>query len=105
MVRYWVICATERRVCDASGGSELASKPKGVETILMGDLNTRLVEPREKHEEELETELADHGLEDVTRYFAPRQQYRGRGKWTWHMHREGRKVTGRGDYVLSTAWG
>ena len=38
------------------------------------------VEPREKHEEELETELADHGLEDVTRYFSPRQQYRGRGK-------------------------
>ena len=33
----------------------------------------------------------------------PKWWYRGGGRWTWRMQREGRKVTGRGDYVLGTS--
>ena len=36
----------------------LAAKPKGLETIFMGDLNSHLRNPCNKREEELETALA-----------------------------------------------
>ena len=51
------------------------------------------------------TALANHGLEDVTRHFNPHQWYRVWGQCNFKMHREGRQVTGRGDYFLGTAQG
>ena len=54
----------------------LTENPKWVETILMGDLNERLEEPCDKREEDLTTSLADHGLEDISRYFTSRRRYR-----------------------------
>ena len=53
-------------------------------------------------EEELATVVAACGLEDMTDHFIPRRRYRGSGCWTWRMQREGRKVKGRGEYVLGT---
>ena len=60
---------------------------KGVETILMGELNARLGEPRDEREEDLDMALADHGLEDINRNFTPRQGYRGLILWTCQMNR------------------
>ena len=34
------------------------------------------------------------GMVDLAAHFMPRQQYRGAGRWTWHMRQEGRKMTG-----------
>ena len=40
----------------------LAAKPPEIETILMGDLNARLEDPRNNSEDDLATSLAYHGL-------------------------------------------
>ena len=66
----------------------------------MEDLNVRPQEPRDEHEEELETVLEDRGLVDMTSHFTPWRWYRGSGCWTWQMQREGRQVMERGDYIL-----
>ena len=57
----------------------LAVKPKGVDTIFLGDLNAHLGETRNEREEDMATELADHDLENFTRNFTPWRRYRGRG--------------------------
>ena len=73
----------------------------GLELIMMGELNARLGNPRDKPEEDLATALSDRGLVNMTDHFLTRRQYRGAGGWTWIMHRDRRQVTGRGDYILS----
>ena len=83
----------------------LDAKSKGIDNILLGDLNTRLEEPRDVREKDLDMSLADHVLKDVARHFTPRRRYKGQCLWKWHMKMEVRKVTRRGDYVLVTARG
>ena len=77
--------------------------PKDVENIFTGDLNARLGDPCNKRKKDMSIELYYHGLEDFTGHFTTRRWCRGRGRWEYMMHREGRQVTGRGDYVLGTA--
>ena len=74
----------------------LTAKPPGIDTILMGDLNARLEDPRNNGKDDLVTALANHGLEDACRNFTQRGWYRGRGRWTCNMKLERRQVTGRG---------
>ena len=74
----------------------LAAKPPGIETILMGDLNARLEDPRNNSEDDLVTALSNHGLEEARRNFTQRIWYRGKGRWTFNMKLERRQVTGRG---------
>ena len=81
---------------------DLESATRRVEVILLGDLNVRLRELRNKREEELATKLADSWLANMIAHFMPRRRYREGRCWTWRMRQEGRKVTDRGDYVLST---
>ena len=69
---------------------------------MMGDLNTRLGDPRDKREEDLETALMDQGLVNMTDHFLTRRRYRGAGSWVWTMPRDRRQVTESGDYILST---
>ena len=85
----------------------LTENPKGLEIILLGNLNarlrglnTRLGELRDKQKEELATALSNHGLEDVNRHFTPQHWYRRQGRWMCQIHRDGRQGRGRGDYVL-----
>ena len=47
----------------------LVVKPKGVDTVFMGDLNARLGEPYDDCEEDLATAQSNHGLEDVIGHF------------------------------------
>ena len=70
--------------------------------ILMGDLNARLGDSRDKLEEDLAAALADQGMVNTTVHLLPMRRYRGAGGCTWSMQREGRQVTGRGDCILST---
>ena len=56
---------------------------KGVETILMGDLNAHLGGPCNKHEDEMVMVLSKYSLEDVTICFAPQRRHRERVRRTW----------------------
>ena len=58
---------TVARVGQAPGNAT-----KGVDVILLGDLNVRPREPHDVQEEELVTVVADCGLEDTTAHFMPR---------------------------------
>ena len=70
--------------------------------LLVGNLNTRLAQPRNQREEELSTATTNHDLEDQTKKFIPWQCYRGEEGWTWNMRREGRTITDREDYILGS---
>ena len=80
----------------------LQAAPKGLELILMGDLNAQLGNPRDEHEEDLVTALAEQGLVNMTYHLIPRRQYWGAVGCKCSMQRYRRQVTGRGDYILST---
>ena len=49
----------------------LKAATKGLEVILMGELNLRLRDPCDKFEEDLETALADRGLVSMIYHFIP----------------------------------
>ena len=102
MVRCRGICAPPNNV-PAVIHMEQAQKaaPKGLEIILMGDLNVQPRDPRDNNEEDLETALADRDMFSMTDHVVPQWWYRGEEIWTWRMQREGRQVTGRGEYALS----
>ena len=75
--------------------------PKGLDMILMGDLDMRLGEPGDERKEDLATELVDQGLVNMKDHFFPRRHYRRAGIWIWSMQEKRWRVTGRGDYILS----
>ena len=98
--RIWYVVGSYMLMKDVPAvhqlGQDLAAKPKGIETIFMVELNARLKEPYDNHEEDMTTSLADYGLEEFTRNFTPWRWCRIRGSWTWHMQRGGWQITGRG---------
>ena len=49
----------------------LEAAPKGVEAILLGDINVWLVDPRDEHGEKLAMALADRGVFEITVHFLP----------------------------------
>ena len=68
----------------------------------MGDINVSLREPRDNMEEKLVAALARIRLGDVTAHFTLRWWYRGMGRWTCQMSREGSLGAVRGDYIISS---
>ena len=70
----------------------LGKVAKGVEFIILGDLNVRLRETCDAREEEIVRVVAECGPEDMTAHFMLRRKYIGDGRWTWWMRREDQKV-------------
>ena len=52
----------------------LRATPRGLELILMADLNERLDGPLKKQEKDLAMALADRGLVNMTDHFLPRRK-------------------------------
>ena len=57
----------------------LRAAPKGLELILMGELNALLGDPHYERKGYLATTLADRGLVNMTDHFLPRRRYWGAG--------------------------
>ena len=57
----------------------LQAVPKGLELILMGELNALLGDPHYERKGYLATTLADRGLVNMTDHFLPRRRYWGAG--------------------------
>ena len=53
--------------------------------LVVGDLNTCIERLWDQREEEPETIIAAHGLEDQAQQFLPRCFYQGKMGWTWMM--------------------
>ena len=60
----------------------LRAATKGLEMILMGDLNACLGYPREKREEDLATALVDRGMVNMSEHFITGRCYKGADSWT-----------------------
>ena len=66
----------------------LVNAPKGVEVIILGELNVRIQEPRVVQEEELVMVVANYRLEDMTAQFMTSRSYIRVGCWTWRIRME-----------------
>ena len=76
---------------------DLADGPAWVETLLVNDLNARLAQPQDQHEDDSATTSASYRLVDQTVQLIPRRRYRGKGSCSWRIWRYGMTITGRGD--------
>ena len=78
-------------------------KPRGAELLVEGDLNVDIAAPEgDRRAEDIATELATAGLEDMARHFLPREKRWCRDRRTWDMLRKGQEVRSRTDYTLGT---
>ena len=80
----------------------LYTAPKGLEVILLGDLNVRLQELSNVQGEYIAAVVADCRLVDMISHFMSRRRYIEDIRWMWQMKREDQQLMGRGDYVLVT---
>ena len=66
-------------------------KPRGAELLVAGDFNVDIAAPeRYRRAEDIATELATEGLEDIARHFLPWEKRWCRDRQTWGMLRKGR---------------
>ena len=78
-------------------------KPRGAELLVAGDFNVDIAAPEgNRRAEDIATELATEGLEDMARHFLPREKRWCRDRRTWEVLRKGREVRSRTDYILGT---
>ena len=87
---------TMERVVEA-----IRRKPRGAELLVAGDFNVNIAAPEgDRRAEDIATELAKAGLEDMARHFLPREKLWCRDRRTLGMLRKGREVRSRTDYIL-----
>ena len=66
-------------------------KPRGAELLVAGDFNVDITAPEEDwRAEDIATELASAGLEDMAQHFLPQEKRWCRDQRTWGMLRKGR---------------
>ena len=89
---------TMERVVEA-----IRRKPRGAELLMAGDFNVNIAASEgDRRAEDIATEVATAGLEDMARHFLPREKRWCRDQRTWGMLRKGREVRSRTDYILGT---
>ena len=65
-------------------------KPRGAELLVAGEFNVNIAAPEgDRRTEDIATELATAGLEDMARHFFPREKRWCRDRRTWGMCRKG----------------
>ena len=80
----------------------LSCGPEGVETLMVGNLNPRLAQARDRRKEDLATAIGNYELVDQKLHFIPTRRYRGMGGLSWGMWRDGRPIKGIGSYIIGT---
>ena len=81
----------------------MGQKPPGAELMVAGDFNVDIMSPeRNKMAENIATDLATAGVEDMAQHFMPQRRQWSRDRRTWDMQRKGQVVRSRTDYILGT---
>ena len=71
----------------------IRKNPRGVELMVAGDFNADITAPEgDRRAEDIATDLATAGLEDMVRHFLPREKRWCRNRRTWGMQRKGQEV-------------
>ena len=87
---------TMERVVEA-----IRRKPRGADLLVAGDFNANIAAPEgDQRAEEIATDEATAGLEDMARHFLPREKRWCRYRRTWGMKMKGQEVPSRTDYIL-----
>ena len=82
---------TMERVVEA-----IQKKPRGAELMVAGNLNADIAAPEgDRRAENIATDLATAGLEDIAQHFFPREKQWCRDRRTWSMRRKGQEVWSR----------
>ena len=81
----------------------IGRKPLGAELMVAGDFNVDILAPEgNRRAENIATDLATAGVEDMAQHFMPRRIWWSRDRQTWDMRRKGQVVRSRTDYILVT---
>ena len=81
----------------------IRKKPRGTELLVIDDFNAVIAAPEGyRQAENIATDLAMTGLEDMAWHFLPREKQWCRDRRTWGMRRKGEVVRSRTDYILGT---
>ena len=87
---------TMERVLTAIG-----KKPRGAELMVAGDFNADIAALEgNRRAENIATDIATAGLEDMAQHFLPRGRRWCRDRQTWDMRRKGQVVQSWTDYIL-----
>ena len=81
----------------------IGRKPPGAELMVAGDFNVDIMEPEgNRRAENIATDLATAGMEDMAQHFMPRRRRWNRDRRTWDLWRKGQVVRSRTEYILGT---
>ena len=80
----------------------IGRRPPGAELMVAGDFNVDILAPEGRRAENIATDLATAGVEDMAQHFMPRGRRWCRDRRTWDMRRQGQVVRSRTDYILGT---
>ena len=81
----------------------IGRKPPGAELMVAGYFNVDIMEPEgNRRAENIATDIATAGLEDMAQHFMPRRRRWNRDRRTWDMRRKVQVVRSRTDYILGT---
>ena len=76
-------------------------EPPGAELMVAGDFNGDIMAPEgNRRAENIATDLATAGVEDMAQHFMPQRRRWNRGRRTWDMRRKGHVVRSRTDYIM-----
>ena len=65
----------------------IGRKPPGAELMVAGDFNVDILAPEGRREENIATDLATAGVEDMAQHFMQRRRRWCRDRRTWDMKR------------------
>ena len=81
----------------------IRKKPRGAKLMVAGDFNADIAAPEgDRRAENIATDIAPAGLEDMARHFLPRGKRWCKDRRMWDMRRKGQVVRSRTDYILGT---
>ena len=99
--RWYIVgayVAPEDEVTMETMVAAIGRKPRGAELMVAGDFNVDLTAPEgNRRAENIATDLATSGLEDMVQNFMPRGRQWNRDRRTWEMRRKGQVVRSRTD--------
>ena len=75
--------------------------PRGCQPLLLGDLNANLLNPRDEREDAIAEQVDAMDLVEMSGHFRQRRWRRCQGRWTWRMHRGGRVISSKCDYLMA----
>ena len=103
--RWYIVgayVAPEDEVTMETVVAAIGRKPPGAELMVAGDFNVDIMEPEgNRWAENIATDLATAGLEDMAQHFMPRRRLWNQDRRTWDMRRKGQVVRSRTATLLN----